>query len=79
MTVGIHIEGLPGATLDMDGMERIELTPQERIKLLARVQIPPIEGGKAAGDKVVFIIEALEGTTAEPIRREVPFYAPAGS
>ena len=79
MTVGIHIEGLPGATLDMDGMERIELTPQERIKLLARVQIPPIESGKAAGDKVVFIIRALEGTTAEPIRREVPFYAPAGS
>lgn len=30
MTVGIYIEGLPGATLDMDGMERIELAPQER-------------------------------------------------
>ena len=46
MTVGIRIEGLPGATLDMDGMERIELTPQERIKLLARVQVPPVEGGQ---------------------------------
>ncbi|HRZ25108.1 MAG TPA: FixG Ig-like domain-containing protein, partial [Candidatus Contendobacter sp.] len=79
MTVGIRIEGLPGATLDMDGMERIELTPQERIKLLARVQIPPVAGGKAPGDKVTFIIEALAGATAEPIRREVPFYVPAGN
>ena len=76
MTVGIRIEGLPGATLDMDGMERIELTPQERIKLLARVQVPPVEGGKAAGDKVTFVIEVLAGATAEPIRREVPFYVP---
>ncbi|MFZ1641638.1 MAG: cytochrome c oxidase accessory protein CcoG [Candidatus Contendobacter sp.] len=79
MTVGIHIEGLPGAILDMDGMERIALGPQERIKLLARVQVPPVQDGKAAGDKVVFIIEALEGVSAEPIRREVPFYAPASN
>jgi polyferredoxin len=77
MTVGIRIEGLPGATLDMDGMERIDLAPQERIKLLARVQVPPIQQGRAAGDKVTFVIESLEGATAEPIRREVPFYAPA--
>ena len=42
MTVGIRIEGLAGATLNMDGMERIELDPQERTKLLARVQIPPV-------------------------------------
>ena len=26
--------------------------------------------------KVTFIIEALEGATAEPIRRKVPFYLP---
>ncbi|MCK7581463.1 MAG: hypothetical protein MZV65_41430 [Chromatiales bacterium] len=49
MTVGIRIEGLPGATLDMDGMERIELEPQERIKLLARVQVPPVSDGR--GDR----------------------------
>ena len=79
MTVGIYIEGLPGATLDMDGMERIELAPQERIKLLARVQIPPVESSKVVGDKVMFVIESLEGATAKPIRQEVPFYAPAGS
>ncbi len=53
--------------------------PQERIKLLARVQVPPVQDGKAAGDKVVFIIEALEGASAAPIRREVPFYAPASN
>ena len=76
MTVGIHIEGLPGAVLDMDGMERLDLAPQERIKLLARVRIPPVTEGSKAGDGVVFVIELLEGAVAEPIRREVPFYAP---
>jgi polyferredoxin len=79
MTVGIRIEGLPGATLDMDGMERLELAPQERIKLLARVQIPPPQPGNAASDKVTFIIESLEGAEAEPIRRPVPFYVPEGN
>jgi hypothetical protein len=44
--------------------------------LLARVQVPPIRPGVAAGDKVTFIIESLEGMLAEPIRREVPFYVP---
>ncbi|HAS51215.1 MAG TPA: hypothetical protein DCS21_05535, partial [Gammaproteobacteria bacterium] len=43
MIVGIRIEGLPGATLDMDGMDHIDLAPQERIKLLARVQIPSVQ------------------------------------
>ena len=76
--VGIHIEGLSNATLDMDGMERIELASQERIKLLARVQIPSIRSGGANGDNVTFIIESLEGTSAEPIRREMPFYVPEG-
>jgi len=42
MTVGVRIEGLAGATLDMDGMERIDLAPQERLKLPARIQVPPV-------------------------------------
>ncbi|MBK8750711.1 cytochrome c oxidase accessory protein CcoG [Candidatus Contendibacter odensensis] len=90
MTVGIRIEDLPGATLDMDGMERVVLEPQERLKLLARVQIPPVDAkdpessGEHEKDEkdrnrrrtVTFIIEALEGITAKPIRQEVPFYVP---
>ncbi|MDS4028087.1 MAG: cytochrome c oxidase accessory protein CcoG [Candidatus Contendobacter sp.] len=87
VTVGIRIEGLPGAILDMDGMEQVRLEPQERLKLLARVQIPP---SKAAEDekhehdrhdernKVTFVIEPLEGMTAKPIYRKVPFYVPEG-
>lgn len=81
MTVGIRIEGLPGAVLDMDSMEQLDLAPQERIKLLARVRIPPAQEGDKEDhdrDKVTFVIEALEGATAEPIRREVPFYVPEG-
>ncbi len=69
-------------------MERLELAPQERIKLLARVRIPPVQDDDddekeddhkkehADRDRVVFVIEALQGATAEPIRREVPFYVP---
>ncbi|MCB1821737.1 MAG: cytochrome c oxidase accessory protein CcoG [Candidatus Competibacteraceae bacterium] len=76
MTVSIRIEGLPGATLDMSGMERLELAPQERIKLLARVQMPPSRLHEVSGDKITFIIEALDGASAEPIRQEAPFYIP---
>ncbi len=66
------------------------LEPQERLKLLARVQIPPVDAkdpessGEHEKDEkdrnrrrtVTFIIEALEGITAKPIRQEVPFYVP---
>ncbi|HCK80429.1 MAG TPA: cytochrome c oxidase accessory protein CcoG [Candidatus Competibacter sp.] len=77
MTVGIGIEGATGAILDMDGMERIALEPQERIKLLARVQIAPDPTGKGEHiDKITFVIKPLEGVTAEPIRRRVPFSTP---
>jgi hypothetical protein len=44
---------------------------------LARVQIPPVEDEKRHDQSrrtVTFIIEALEGATAEPIRLEEPFY-----
>lgn len=78
MTLGIRIEGLAGASLNMDGMERIALEPQERIKLLARVQIPPVAGSGSPGDQVTFIIEPLVGVKAAPIRRQVPFYTPEG-
>jgi hypothetical protein len=63
----------------MDGMERIQLEPQERLKLLARVQVPPVSVGEVTGDTVTFFVEPLEGVKAEPIRREVPFYVPEGA
>jgi hypothetical protein len=39
------------------------LAPQERIKLLARVRIPPVglRSGRAGDDQVTFVIEPLEG------------------
>jgi cytochrome c oxidase accessory protein FixG len=79
MWIGIHIEGLPGGTLLMEGMERIQLESQERLQLLARVQIAPSdpgEGPPVARDRVTFIITALDESHGEPIRREVPFYVP---
>ncbi|PIE82853.1 MAG: cytochrome c oxidase accessory protein CcoG [Candidatus Contendobacter odensis] len=78
MTVGIGIEGLDGATLNMEGMERLDLKPQERIKLMARVRIPPVQNNATVGDNVTFVIQIMDGATAEPIRRQVPFYVPEG-
>lgn len=77
--IGIHIEGLPGATLLMEGMERIQLESQERLQLLARVQIAPSdqdENSQPDRDRVTFVITALDDSQGEPIRREVPFYLP---
>ncbi|MCC8991729.1 MAG: hypothetical protein LM514_03940, partial [Streptococcus sp.] len=81
VTIGIRIEGLTGAILNMDGMERITLGSQERIKLLARVQIPSARlNSKAdsndARQTVTFIIEPLEGVTADPVYLVEPFYVP---
>ncbi|TVR61183.1 MAG: cytochrome c oxidase accessory protein CcoG [Candidatus Competibacteraceae bacterium] len=79
MWIDIHIEGLPGATLLMEGMERIQLESQERLQLLARVQMAPSDQRQdqpVARDRVTFIITALDESHGEPIRREVPFYVP---
>ncbi|MBL8251487.1 MAG: cytochrome c oxidase accessory protein CcoG [Candidatus Competibacter sp.] len=77
VTVTIGIEGATGAILDMDGMERVVLEPQERIKLLARVQIAPDPTGPNHGvERITFVVKPSEGATADPIRREVPFSMP---
>ncbi len=81
VTIGIRIEGLTGAILNMDGMERITLESQERIKLLARVQIPSARlnskpDSNDARQTVTFIIEPLEGVTADPVYLVEPFYVP---
>ena len=76
LTVGIRIEGLPGAVLDMGGMDRVELAPQQRLKLLARVRLPP-DAAPEQPQKVRFVIETLDGAEAAPLQRDVPFAQPA--
>lgn len=77
LTMGIGIEGTSSAILDMEGMERIELEPQGRIKLVARVQVPPDPTGVDEEiDSITFVIQPVAGVTADPIRREVPFSRP---
>lgn len=77
LTMGIGIEGTSSAILDMEGMERIELEPQGRIKLVARVQVPPDPTGVDEDiDSITFVIQPVAGATADPIRREVPFSRP---
>lgn len=78
LTVGVRIEGLPGAVLDMGGMERVQLAPQQRLKLLARVRAPAAPAATPDRQQVRFVIEVLAGAeNVAPIRQEVPFARPA--
>lgn len=77
MTLAISIEGDSSAMLDMDGMERIALEPQERLKLLARVRVTPDPTGlEHMVDNITFIIRSLDDAAVEPVRRQAPFSMP---
>ena len=79
LAVQIHITGLEGAVLDMDDMERLELAPQQRLKLLARVKAPaPSSAAASANNQVTFVINAA-AEEAQSLQLQVPFYMPATS
>lgn len=75
ITLAIGLEGLPDAELDLGGMNRIALKPQERLRLMARVRVPPqvIEGGQRGFD---FVFTPVEGPTDDAVERPSVFYAP---
>lgn len=79
LAIQMHIVGLEGAILDMDDMEQLELSPQQRLKLVARVSVPPHANASAADAKaakqVTFVIDAGADHGA-PLQLQVPFYTP---
>ena len=69
----IAIEGLPGAELDMEGLETIELGAEQRLRLPAKVRAMPVAGRERQSFE--FVITPLSGLGTEPIRRPAAFYA----
>lgn len=77
LLVKVHIAGLENALLDMDDMEQLELTPQQRLKLIARVSVPPSANALGSASKQVTFIIDSNAADAEPLQLQVPFYTPA--
>jgi hypothetical protein len=72
----IGVEGLPGAELDLGALDKqITLEPQQRLRVWARVRVPPQpgEGGQRHFD---FVITPLGEPEADPVRRSASFSMP---
>ncbi len=68
------LEDLPGAELSLDGLERIMLEPQQRLRMMARIRMLP--GGLAGQQHFIFVITPEAGTEVPAIRRPSVFYLP---
>jgi cytochrome c oxidase accessory protein FixG len=75
-TFGITLDKLPGAELDLEGLEdRVTLNPQQRLRVLARVRMAPPGTGENQ-HHYEFVITPLEGMDAPPVREPTLFYTP---
>lgn len=73
--VAIAVEGLPGAELDLGALDKqITLEPQQRLRVWARVRVPPQPGeGQRHFD---FVITPRGDADADPVRRSASFSMP---
>jgi len=74
LTVRIGLEDLPGAELDVGGLEQITLEPQQRLQVLAKVRLAA--AGKRGQQHFTFAITPVGGVQAEPAHRPSVFYLP---
>jgi cytochrome c oxidase accessory protein FixG len=75
ITFHINLEGLPGAELDLGGLDKITLRPEERLRVLARVRVLP-QGEQSGQQYFNFIVTPLMGTESNPVKRHSVFYLP---
>lgn len=75
ITLSIGLEGLPNAELDLGGLDRITLEPQERLRLLARVRMHP-QGAQGGQRNFELVFNSIEGPVDETVRRPSVFYLP---
>jgi cytochrome c oxidase accessory protein FixG len=73
ITLRLSLEGLPGAELHLGGLEQVTLNPQQRLRVLARVRLPP---GAKGQQHFNFVITPVEGVKASPEYRPSVFYLP---
>ncbi len=74
LTVRIGLEDLPGAELDVGGLEQVTLEPQQRLQVLAKVR--RAAAGKQGQQHFTFVITPVGGVQAEPAHRPSVFYLP---
>ncbi|HYQ90521.1 MAG TPA: FixG Ig-like domain-containing protein, partial [Candidatus Competibacteraceae bacterium] len=74
LTVRIAVEDLPGAELDAGGLEQVILEPQQRLRVLVKVKLPPAE--HKGQQHFQFVITPVAGPQAEPTHRPSVFYLP---
>jgi polyferredoxin len=75
ITFHINLEGLPGAELDLGGLDKITLRPEERLRVLARVRVLP-QGEQSGQQYFNFIVTPLMATESNPVKRHSVFYLP---
>ncbi len=76
VSVQITIDGLPEAELDLGDLTTIDLHPEQRLRVLARVRVPAdneLAGGRHDFD---FLITPVKGIDSDPIRRPAMFHTP---
>lgn len=75
MVFRITLEGLPGAELDLGGLNQITLEPERQLRVLARVRLAP-QGEEGGQHNFVFVITPVSGPTTDPVTRSSVFYLP---
>lgn len=71
----IRIQGLEGAELDTGRIERVELLPEQRTSVLARVRMHPPEASALRQD-LVFELHPIEPAGLKPLRIPSQFMIP---
>jgi len=75
MSLSFSIDGLPGAELDMGHFQHIDLRPEQRLRLTARINMLP--GTLAGGSHPVNIVATPDVDTGlPPLAHESVFYMP---
>ncbi len=74
LTLRISLEGLPGAELNLGGLEQVTLDPQQRLRVLARVRLPL--RAHQGQQHFNFVITPVKGVKADPEYRPSVFYLP---
>ncbi|MCP5424117.1 MAG: cytochrome c oxidase accessory protein CcoG [Gammaproteobacteria bacterium] len=76
VTFKVEVDKLPSAELHLEGLkDRVTLNPQQRLRVLARVRMPPPGIGENQ-HHYEFVITPIEGIDAPPVREPTVFYTP---
>lgn len=74
LTLTFSVEDLPGAELDMGKFQTVELRPEQRLRLMARINLAPEKfDGKS---RHIDFVATPNNTTLQPVEHESVFYIP---